>query len=282
LTEPSIVTTPADAAVSLLEARYQDGSAPPPTQWSPVLETLLAHHSVRKYLPTALPAGTLELLVAAAQSASTSSNLQSWSVVAVEDPARKAHFAELCGNQKHVAQCPLFLIWLADLGRANSLGREREAVIAAIDYTDIFLASVVDAALAAQNAVATAESLGLGTVYIGGIRNHIETVASDLNLPPMVTPVFGLCVGYPDPSETASVKPRLPQAAVLHRETYSWPAQQPAIAAYDQTLKAYFDRQGMQTGGWIKSVISRLRGIEQLTGRHGLKDSFRKFGFALK
>ncbi len=276
------MTTPTVPPQALLDARYQDGSAPHPSQWSPVLETLLAHHSVRKYLPKALPEGTLELLVAAAQSASTSSNLQTWSVVAIEDPARKAMFAELCNNQKHVAQCPLFLIWLADLGRNATLGQEREAVIEANDYCDIFLASIVDAALAAQNAVATAESLGLGTVYIGGIRNHIERVAAELKLPPMVTPVFGLCVGYPDPTETASVKPRLPQAAVLHRDSYSWPQQQPAIATYDQTLKAYFDGQGMQTGGWTKSVMSRLRGIEQLTGREGLKASFRKFGFKMK
>lgn len=276
------MTTPTPAPQALLDARYQDGSAPPPTQWSPVLETLLAHHSVRKYLSTALPDGTLELLVAAAQSAATSSNLQTWSVVAVEDPARKAMFAELCNNQKHVAQCPLFLIWLADLGRAATLGQEREAVIEAIDYSDIFLAAIIDAALAAQNAVATAESLGLGSVYIGGIRNHIERVAAELQLPPMVTPVFGLCIGYPDPSETASVKPRLPQAAVLHRETYSWAQQKPAIETYDKTLKAYFDGQGMQTGGWTRSVMSRLRGIEQLTGREGLKDSFRKFGFRMK
>lgn len=274
--------TTTTTAQALLDARYQDGSAPQPGPWSPVLETLLAHHSVRKYLAQPLPAGTLELLVAAAQSAATSSNLQTWSVVAIEDPTRKAMFAELCNNQKHVAQCPLFLIWLADLGRASALGQQREAVIDAIDYADIFLASIVDAALAAQNAVAAAESLGLGTVYIGGIRNHIETVAAELKLPQMVTPVFGLCIGYPDPSETASVKPRLPQAAVLHHDTYSWPQQQPAIAKYDETLKAYFDGQGMQTGGWTKSVMSRLRGIEQLTGREGLKQSFRKFGFKMK
>ncbi len=276
------MTTSTSEQQSLLDARYQDGSAPRASQWSPILESLLAHHSVRKYLPKALPGGTLELLVAAAQSAATSSNLQTWSVVAIEDPARKAMFAGLCNNQKHVADCPLFLIWLADLGRAACLGQERDAVIDAIDYSDIFLASIVDAALAAQNAVATAESLGLGSVYIGGIRNHIETVAAELKLPPMVTPVFGLCIGYPDPTETASVKPRLPQAAVLHHDVYSWPQQKPAIEAYDKTLKAYFDGQGMQTGGWTKSVISRLRGIEQLTGREGLKASFRKFGFKMK
>ena len=62
-------------------------------------------------------AGTLEMLVAAAQSASTSSNLQAWSLVAVEDSARKARLAELVGNQAHVRAAPLFLVWLADLAR---------------------------------------------------------------------------------------------------------------------------------------------------------------------
>jgi nitroreductase len=280
LTTP--IATHAPDPATLLEARYQDGSGPKPTQWNEVLATLLSHHSVRRYLPDALPNGTLELLIAAAQSAASSSNLQTWSVVAVEDPARKATFARLAGNQKHIAQCPLFLIWLADLDRIAELGRTHQAQVEALQYFDLFLVAILDAALAAQNAVTAAESLGLGSVYIGGIRNHIEAVAEELKLPPNVTPAFGLCIGYPDRTEIASIKPRLPQAAVLHRETYSRTAQDAPVAAYSDTLKAYFKSQGMETGGWIGTALKRVRDIGSLHGREGLRDSLAKFGFELR
>jgi hypothetical protein len=91
-----------------LASRY-GGAAPevtPPV--NAVLEAMLGHRSVRAYLPDALPAGTLETLVAAAQSAPTSSNLQAWSVVAVQDPDRKGRLADLANSQRFIRQAPLF------------------------------------------------------------------------------------------------------------------------------------------------------------------------------
>ena len=104
----------------LLHARYRER-----TDWAapanPVLETVLSHRSVRAFLPDRLPEGTLETLVAAAQSASSSSNLQVWSVAAVEDEARKARLAALAGGQKHIIEAPLFLVWLIDFDRLTRL-----------------------------------------------------------------------------------------------------------------------------------------------------------------
>ena len=96
------------------QARY--GTATPPEgAWNETLDLLLAHRSVRRYLADALPDGALEAAIAAAQSASTSSNLQVWSVIAVRDTGRKARLAALAGQQVHVAKAPLLLVWLADL-----------------------------------------------------------------------------------------------------------------------------------------------------------------------
>ena len=64
-----------------------------------------------------MPAGTLETLIAAAQSAATSSNMQWWSAIAVTDPAKKKMLAEIAGNQKHIEQCPLYICWVADMPR---------------------------------------------------------------------------------------------------------------------------------------------------------------------
>src|SRR5580698_1901621 len=82
-----------------LEAAYREPAHAP---WNEHIALLLSHRSIRGYRPDALPEGTLQTLIAAAQSAATSSNLQTWSVVAVTDPTKKAQLAKLANNQKHI------------------------------------------------------------------------------------------------------------------------------------------------------------------------------------
>lgn len=91
-----------------LAARYGQAVELPTAGANAVIDSLLAHRSVRAYLDRPLAHGTLETLVAAAQSAPTSSNLQAWTVVAVEDPARKERLSKLAADQAHIRECPLF------------------------------------------------------------------------------------------------------------------------------------------------------------------------------
>jgi nitroreductase len=251
--------------------------------WNDCLSTLLSHRSIRSYLDKPLPIGTLETLVAAAQSASTSSNLQTWSVVAVEDRDRKARLSQLAGNQAHIRQCPLFLVWLADLVRLAHIAEKRGLPYEGLDYLEMFVTAVVDAALAAQNAAIAAESLGLGTVYIGGIRNHPEAVAAELKLPPRVFAVFGLCVGYPDMARLASIKPRLPQTAVLHHEIYSLENQDSAIAEYNQKMAQFYQEQQMNVqGDWTHHSVERIKDAAALKGRDRLREVLQQLGFSLR
>ena len=152
----------------------------------------------------------------------------SWKNLAVEEAELKERLSKLAGNQGHIQQCPLFLVWLVDLARLNHVAESRGSHDG-LDYLEMFVTAIVDAGLAAQNA-AVAADLGLGTVYIGAMRNHPEEVASLLDLPPHVFAVFGMCVGYHNP-DSAAVKPRLPQLAVLHRETYNLAEQDEAPSA---------------------------------------------------
>lgn len=252
-------------------------------EWNNCLTTLLSHRSIRAYLPRALPSGTLETLVAAAQSASTSSNLQTWSVVAVEDTERKAKLSQLAGNQAHIRQCPLFLVWLADLARLTYIAESRGLPYEGLSYLEMFVMATVDAALAAQNATVAAESLGLGTVYIGGIRNKPEEVAETIGLPPHVFAVFGLCVGYPDPEKPAAIKPRLPQSAVLHREKYQLDDQEEAIADYNQVMKDFYVAQNISVpGDWAEHSINRVASAESLSGRDRLREALKNLGFQLR
>lgn len=269
-------------SLEILQQRYGDTIDFSPEVWNEVLHTLLGHRSVRAYTSEPLPPGALEALIAAAQSAASSSNLQAWSVVAVENPARKARLSELAGDQKHIGSCPLFLVWLADLARLAYVAEQHSIQHAGLEYLELFLLATIDATLAAQNAVVAAESLGLGTVYIGGIRNSPLEVAAELGLPQRVFPVFGLCVGWPDTSEAAVVKPRLPQAAVLHRETYDLESQNSAIEQYNEVMAKFYREQNMKgDSNWARRSARRVAGPQSLSGRDTLRETLERLGFPL-
>lgn len=250
----------------LLNHRYGPDHVAPALN-NPIIDHLLNHRSLRSYADKPLPPGTLETLIAAAQSAATSSNLQAWSVIEVQDPARRARLAKLANNQAHIVQAPLFLVWLADFSRAQRIADQHDTELKAPAYFDSLLVGSIDAALAAQNAVVAAEALGLGTVYIGALRNDLQAVIDELQLPPLVYPVFGLCVGYAA-SETA-IKPRLPQAVTVHRDTYGVDAQQEQqlIQEYEALAAGFSRAQGQNTPAWSEQVINRLKDESALHGR---------------
>lgn len=274
---------PSELSRDLLQARYGAAAHDLAPDWNPVVEHLLNHRSVRAFLPTPVTEAQLQAMVAAAQSASSSSNLHAWSVVAVQDPTRRAALAELAGGQAHIRQAPLQLVWLADLARLERIAGQLGRPSAALDYLEMFLVGVVDAALAAQNAVVAAQSMGLGTVYIGAMRNRPEEVAELLQLPPKVVAVFGLCVGHPDPATPAAIKPRPPQDVVLHREHYALPPQDQGVATYNELMRQFYDSQGMQVHGtWAVHSVKRVAGPESLSGRDRLVVALHALGFELR
>jgi nitroreductase len=274
--------TRADEIRRAFDARYGGGAGLQTAPWSATIGLLLSHRSVRAYRPDQLPADTLETLIAAAQSAATSSNLQTWSAVAVTRPDLKAELARAANRQRHVEQCPLFLVWLADLSRLERTLREEGAPAEALPFLEVFLTAAIDAALAAQNAVVAAESLGLSTVYIGALRNDPERVAEILALPSATFALFGLCVGYAANPDAGAVKPRLPQAAVLHREQYSVGDERALRAAYDAELEAFSRRVGMGAQNWTGRVKERIGAPGSLHGRERLKPTLRRLGFPLR
>lgn len=268
---------------ALLRARYGDSPPERPLPGGALVESLLAHRTVRAFSAEPLPGGTLETLVAAAQSAPTSSNLQAWSVVAIEEPARRARLAALAADQAHVRDCPLLLVWIADLSRLDRLGERAGVPANANRFLEMFVVAVVDAALAAQNALVAAEAMGLGTCYIGAMRNRPEAVADELGLPPDAFAVFGLCVGRPDRSRPpAEVKPRLPQPAVLHRERWSAADEADAVARYEPAMRAFQTAQRMKAAGWTEQATARVRGPDSLSGRHRLREALAALGFGLE
>ncbi len=261
--------------------RYGDATEKTLSPSNAIVESLLAHRSVRHYLPTRVPPGTLEAIVAAAQSAATSSNLQSLSVINVESPQRRRRFAEIAGGQQHIVEAPLFLVWVADLSRAKRQAQRHGAELAAIDYLESLLFSSIDVAMAAQNAVVALEALGLSSVYIGALRNDIAAVSDELQLPQNSFPVFGLCVGYEDPANRTEIKPRLPQATVVHHEVYSTANEDVLVDEYSVRLQAFYREQKLPILSWPELVLKRLQHAATLGGRANLAGQLRERGFSL-
>lgn len=270
-----------EAARQRLEARYGLNPEFSSPFWNSTLDALLNHRTSRSYQDKPLPDGALELLVAAAQSAPTSSNLQAWSVVAVEDPARKARLAGFTGGNDHIRAAPLFLVWLIDLKRLRAIAHAHGNEGEGLDYLETFVLGAIDAALAAQNAVVAIDSLGLGSCYVGGIRNRPEDVARELDLPPETVALFGLTVGYPDVDVKTDVKPRLPQSSVLFREKYVEPSAGD-LAAYDAILKTFQAGQNLPQHGWTSVVAKRIGTAVALNGRAELAHVLERLGFSLK
>jgi nitroreductase len=125
-------------------------------------------------------------------------------------------------------------------------------------FTEQFLTASVDCALFAQNVMIAAESLGLGGVYIGGLRNKIADVAELLELPELVYPVFGLCLGKPN--QNPEVKPRLPLPVVLKQERYDDSQDEALIREYDEQVREYYRTRtgGNKEMSWSEQISAML------------------------
>jgi len=269
-----------DRLFALWRERYRLPNSPLPAALNDTLDGLLSHRSVRRYLPDPLPDGALEIAIAAAQSAPTSSNLQAWSVVIVDDPEQKARINAVSGNQRQVAEAPLLLVWLADLSRLRHVAAQRNFQSNALDYFESLVIGVIDAALAAQNALVAFESMGLGTCYIGALRNHPTAVAKELELPPEVFAVFGMTVGIADPAMATGVKPRLPQRVVVHRGRYEH-AQLDDFQGYDARLRSFQAEQSMLQIDWTEQASRRNENAQILQNRDRLRSELMQMGFKL-
>ena len=138
------------------------------------------------------------------------------------------------------------LVFVVDLYR-NAFLRERAGVdLEPLERTTLFLQGVEDAVIAAQNVVVAAESLGLGTTYLGSILTDVRSVIAALGLPERTFPLLGLLVGHR--AQEPQYKPRLPREVMSAVDRYPDPAEHvEALAAYDDTVRDYYDLRDANT-----------------------------------
>lgn len=249
------------------------------------IAALLDRRVIRKYKPDPISDQSLNLLLSAAQSAPTKSNLQQYSILVVRDANIKNQVADLVPSMPWIKTAPIVALFLGDVRRIRRIAEMRGHEYQN-NNADTFMNAAVDAALAMQCFITAADHLGLGTCPISYVRNRINDLADILSLPDGVFPIAGLCVGYP--ADTGYVSMRLPQSIVVHHDTYNDDDLEAGVTDYDDRAHARFaltpgkqrhtDKYGvLEKCTWSENVARQL----SLPERAGFADFLKSKGIRL-
>ncbi len=182
-----------------------------------MLDTILNHKSIRKYTSQKLKPELLTEILNAGIRASTTGNMQVYSIVVNQEEATKQALAPLHFNQPAVKGAPVLITFCADYNRFNKWCKINNAQPGYDNFLS-FLNGAIDALLVAQNVSLAAEDKGLGICYFGTTLYNADKIIEVLNLPKGVVPITTITLGYPD--ENPSLTDRLPLDAVVHYESY--------------------------------------------------------------
>lgn len=222
-----------------------------------VIKQLGKHSSVREFVTNKdVSEEQVETIIQSAMAAPNWINGQQVSVIAVRDPQRKMLLAKAAGNQKWVEEASVFLVFCMDFSRAKMAAEKNNKEFRIVDDVEAIIIGSTDVGITLGSAVIAAESMGLGTVPIGGIRKNADDVIKILELPEYVYPISGLAIGYPE--VIPGQKPRLPLQATYHKEHYNMSEQADLIKLYDETMASYMSERtnGQDTSNWSSKVAA--------------------------
>ena len=183
-----------------------------------MLQTLLNHKSIRKYKDKAIDDNTLNKILEAGTKASTTGNMQVYSIIVTKDEEIKNQLWESHFKQDMVKQAPVILTFCADFNRFNKWCKLRKADAGYDNFLSFYTASI-DALLVAQNVAVAAEEFELGICYLGTTTYMADKIKGILNLPESVVSITTLVLGYPD--EKPELTDRLPMHGIIHHEKYN-------------------------------------------------------------
>ena len=246
-----------------------------------LLKTIISRSSVRKFSDKPIPKELLTILLTAAQSAPSKSNLQQYSILIMQDEAIKMKVADLIGNTKWALSAPVFLLFLADIRRniniTNNKGYDHKN-----NNVDTFMNAVIDSAFSMQSLICAAEASGLGVCPISMIRNIIDEIKNICQLPKGVFPIAGLALGWPD--EKAPISIRMPQDIMIHNDFYNEDNLTKKINDYDKRVfkvapilekkQRHVDIYGVaKKGTWSENIARQLSLPERNNFKAWLKDN---------
>ena len=231
---------------------------------SETITLMKSHTSVRRFKEEAIPQEDLNEILSAAQMASSWKNFQSYSVILVRSQEKKDALFELV-PQEAIRQSAAFLLFVGDLNRAEKGARLHTDTFQPQGVEGLLITSV-DAALAGQNTLLAAESLGYGGVIIGLVRYKSVEIAELFNLPDYTYPVFGIALGVSN--QKHDVKPRLPLENVVFEEEYQEQSTE-AIQAYDRVQADYAGARA--TTSWSQRLAEQFGQAEPSSTRKNLE-----------
>ncbi|MBD3689924.1 nitroreductase family protein [Nanchangia anserum] len=230
---------------------------------TPTIATQLAHRTIRSYTDEPVSEEAIASLYEAARRSATWAFYQHRTIIRVRDPRIRQVIAHSSTQPYVAAERGELFIFVVDLYRNSRIRAEQGVDSEWYHTTQAFLTGVGDTMLAAQNFVVAAESMGLGTVFLGSIGREVREVISALELPTLTYPLVGVLVGHP--AEKPQIKPRLPIAAMTACDTY--PMRESvceALADYDEVVQTYYDLRDTN-----RRVDSFTRQIATNPGRGG-------------
>lgn len=207
-----------------------------------VLRVIAEHRSFRHFdSQEDFPIDDLAAIVEAAQRAPSWMNGQHYSMIHLKNKELIEELVQRQPNNPQIATCGAFLLFIVDAYRQKLASDAYDGSFAAVGTPDTLLTLCTDTALAAQNALLAAESMGYGTCFIGGIRQVAGWLVERLHLPMYTFPLFGLCIGKP--TIEMQVKPRLPKEAVFFTDHYVSEGLSDALARYEKTMTEFGEKR---------------------------------------
>lgn len=219
---------------------------------NPVIQSLFDRKSVRAYTAQEISEENVQTILTAAAQAPTAGNQQLYTILRITSPELRHRLSISCDNQPFIEKAKLVLVFCADCLKWYDAFLAGACMPRKPDVGDLLLA-VCDANIAAQNAVTAAESLGIGSCYIGDIMENIETQRELLGLPEYVFPAAMVVFGYPTEQQKERVKPsRFDLKYIVRENTYhrmdetelrEMFSERTGIRSYEDWMRAFCERK---------------------------------------
>ncbi|MTD38759.1 NADPH-dependent oxidoreductase [Erwinia sp. CPCC 100877] len=201
------------------------------------IQLLKNRRSYRDFDPEyEIPQEELQAILDAARQAPSWMNGQFYSIIVIKDKKIRQQLVEWNPGNPHMLKSSIFLLFVGDLYRTKLVSEAHASDYLINESIEPVLLATTDAALALENAAIAADSLGLGSVVVGSVRKNAKEITKLLKLPEHTFPLFGLSLGKP--VVEMRVKPRLPEALVVHYDHYQLPAYT-LIEQYDEIMELF-------------------------------------------